>query len=147
MFRDQYDDELWIQKFGGTRMANFPVVLSLLFDEAGIVRGFRAVTDSRAALEDRGRAYLLRYFVMPLYGSEGWDCVARDPAPGETGVGDMYLNEVCRKTIDGKRVRVEAHFFRKPGQTGLDAYGQYEPGQFESLTSWEVFDANLLETE
>ncbi len=29
-FEDQYGEDLWIQRFGGTRLANFPVVLSLL---------------------------------------------------------------------------------------------------------------------
>ncbi|MDB5541452.1 MAG: hypothetical protein JWQ89_3179 [Devosia sp.] len=140
LFREQYDDELWIQKFVGTRMANFPVVLSLLFDESGIVRGYRAVTDARAPLQDRGKAYLFRFPIYERYGSEGWDCVERDPAPGETGVGKVYLNEVCEKDVDQKHVRVEAHFFRKPGQTGTDINGMFEPGQFESLTRWEVFD-------
>src|SRR5690242_16450428 len=35
-FHDQYGEELWLQRFGGTRLANFPVVLSLLFDDAGV---------------------------------------------------------------------------------------------------------------
>ena len=38
---------------------------------------------------------------------------------------------------------VEAHFFRKPGQTGTDATGMFEAGQYESLTRWEVYDASL----
>lgn len=147
MFRERYGEELWLQKYGGTRMANFPVVLSLLFDDDGMVRVFRVVTDARAALEDRGRAYLFRFFVLPMYGSDGWDCTERDPAPGESGVGDVYLNEVCTKAIDGKRVRIEAHFFRKPGQTGTDSQGMFEPGQYESLTRWEVFDASLPQFE
>jgi hypothetical protein len=143
LFREQFGEELWLQQFGGTRMANFPVVLSLLFDEAGVVRGFRVVTDTRAPLEDRGRAYLLRFRVFPMYGDEGWTCIDRPPAPGETGVGDTYLNQVCTKSTEGKYVRVEAHFFRRPGQTGVDVNGQFVPGEFESLTRWEVFDASL----
>lgn len=147
LFREQFDEELWIQQYGGTRMANFPVVLSLLFDDAGIVRGFRAVTDARAALRDRGVAYLLRFRIFPLYGSADWDCVNKPPEPGQTAVGEdptTFLNEVCRKEIDGKRVRVEAHFFRRPGQTGRNADGQFEAGQYESMTRWEVFDAAVV---
>ena len=147
LFRDTYGEELWIQQYGGTRVANFPVIMSLLFDEEGVARGFRVVTDPRAPVEDRGRAYLLRFRIFPLYGSEGWDCVDRPPAAGETGVGNTYLNQVCRKEVDGKRVRVEAHFFRRPGQTGVDANGLFEPGQYESMTRWEVFDATLPEQE
>ena len=143
MFRDEYNEELWIQQFGGTRIANFPVVLSLLFDDEGIVRAFRAVTDARAELEDRGRAYLLRFRVYALYGNNYWDCFKRPATGGITPVGDMYVNEVCRKEIDGKRVRVEAHVYRRPGQTGVDMQGMFMPGQFESMTRWEVFDATL----
>ena len=143
MFRDEYGEELWIQRFGGTRIANFPVVLSLLFDDAGVVRGFRAVTDSRAEMEDRNRAYLLRYRVYAHYGDDGWDCHTRPATGGITPVGDMYVNEVCRKEVDGKRVRVEAHVYRRPGQTGVDAQGMFLPGQFESMTRWEAFDATL----
>jgi hypothetical protein len=143
MFREQFGEELWLQQYGGTRMANFPVVLSLLFDDEGIARGFRVVTDTRAAIEDRGRAYLLRQRVMPIYGDDGWDCLDRPPKPGETGVGDVFINQVCRKTLDGKYVRIETHFFRRPGQTGVDINGQFVPGEYDSLTRWEVFDASL----
>lgn len=142
-FKDQYGEDLWIERFGGTRLANFPVVLSLLFDAGGVVRGFRAVTDSRAATQDRGRAYLFRFRVFQLYGEKGWDCKDLDPAPGETGVGEMFLKQICRKNIEGKHVRVEAHYFRKPGQTGVDIQGMFEPGQYESMTRWEAFDASV----
>ena len=96
-----------MQRYGGTRVANFPVVMSLLFDDQGIVRAFRAVTDSRASVDDRGKAYLLRFRLYPIYGSDGWNCVDREPAPGETGVGRTYLNQLCTKEIDGKWVRIE----------------------------------------
>lgn len=143
MFRDEYNEELWIQPFGGTRLANFPVVLSLLFDDEGVVRGFRAVTDARADMQDRGRAYLLRFRIFSLYGDGDWDCHTRPPTGGITPVGDMYVNDVCRKETDGKRVRVEAHVYRRPGQTGVNEQGLFMPGQFESMTRWDVFDATL----
>ncbi len=72
-----------------------------------------------------------------------WDCIDREPTPGQTGVGDSFLNQVCTLDIEGKHVRVEAHFFRRPGQTVVDANGMYFPGQYESLTRWEAFDASL----
>jgi hypothetical protein len=142
-FHDQYGEELWLQRFGGTRLANFPVVLSLLFDDAGVVRGFRAVTDARAGLEDRGRAYLFRLPVFQRYGTRDWACTDLPKAPGETGVGEMFIKQVCTKDVDGRHVRVETHYFRKPGQTGLDIQGMFEPGQYESSTRWEAFDLTL----
>jgi hypothetical protein len=144
LFHEQYDEELWLQPFGGTRVANFPVVMSLLFDDDGISRGFRAVTDSRAETRDRSRAYLLRFRVYAHYGSEGWDCEEYGPRFGRTPVGNNYVDEICTKSVDDKFVRVEAHVFRKPGQTGVDITGQFVPGQFESLTRWEAWDADFV---
>ena len=142
LFHDEFNEELWIQQYGGTRVANFPVVMSLLFDENGVTRGFRAVTDSRAAREDRGRAYLLRFRVYSKYGEDGWECQNFEPRLGRTPVGKTYVDEICTKQMDGKLLRVEAHVFRKPGQTGVDSKGMFEAGQFESSTRWEVWDAS-----
>jgi hypothetical protein len=147
-FRDEYDDELWIQRFVGTRMANFPVVLSLLFDDQGISRGFRAITDERAPTEDRGRAYLFRYRVMELYNPALWTCVSIPPSDGETPVGDTYVHDICKQTTaDGKFVRVSAEFYRKRGQTGHDINGMYVEGEYKSMTRWEVFDPALPNVE
>lgn len=143
LFADQFDEELWIQQYGGTRVANFPVVMSLLFDEAGIVRAFRAVTDDRADVRDRGRSYLLRFRVYSHYGDGPWDCVNGEPSEERRAVGTMFVDEVCSKQVDGKIVRVETHVHRRPGQTGLDSQGMFEAGQFESNTRWEVWDASL----
>jgi hypothetical protein len=144
MFKERYDDELWIQKYGGTRMANQPVVMSLLFDETGIVRGFRVVTDQRAPGEERGKAYLFRLAVMSKYATQDkWACIKQPPGPGITPVGGVYINDVCELSQDGKNIRVEAHLYRKEGQTGVDYQGMYAAGQYESLTRWEVLDASL----
>lgn len=147
LFKEQFHQDPWFQRYGGTRVANFPVVMSLLFDKDGISRGFRVVTDSRAPTEDRGRSYLLRFRVYPIYGSEGWTCTDRKPAPGETGVGNTYLNQLCTKEVDGKYVRVEGQFFRRPGQTGVDVNGDYVAGQYQAGTRWEVFDASVVHAE
>jgi hypothetical protein len=147
LFHEQYDEELWLQPFGGTRVANFPVVMSLLFDENGVSRGFRAVTDSRAETRDRSKAYLLRFRVYSHYGSDGWGCENFKPRFGRTPVGTNYVDEVCTKSVDGKFVRVEGHAFRKPGQTGVDMTGMFAPGEFESQTRWEAWDASFERVE
>ncbi len=147
LFKEQFHEDPWFQRYGGTRVANFPVVLSLLFDKDGVTRGFRAVTDSRAGTEERGKSYLLRFRIYPLYGSDGWNCIDRQPAPGETGVGNTYLNQLCTKLVDGKWVRVEGQFFRRPGQTGVDVNGEFVPGQYQAMTRWEVFDASVVHPE
>ena len=56
---------------GGTRFDQFPVVLSVLFDEDGISRGIRIVTDQRAPVGDRARAHLLPLQIIPRYAARG----------------------------------------------------------------------------
>src|SRR5690242_4977112 len=70
----RYDDELeyWakanqfataIRKFSGTKVFDFPVVLSARFDDDGILKGIRIVSDPRDTSRDREEAYLLRNFL------------------------------------------------------------------------------------
>ena len=60
----RYDDELeyWakandfateIKKFSGTKVYDFPVVLSARFDERGTLAGIRIVSDPRDTSRDR----------------------------------------------------------------------------------------------
>jgi hypothetical protein len=147
----RYDDELeyWakannfateIEKFSGTKVYDFPVVLSGRFDEAGALAGLRIVSDPRDASRDRDEAYLLRNFLTARYGRDGWDCVDLAPAEGETPVGRTFIKQRCRKTIPGSAVaEIEAHFFRKKGQSQYDPQsGRTTEGQFESLTRFEL---------
>ena len=142
---EQYGQAPWFKKFAGTRVANFAVVMSVLFDSNGIARGFRVVTDPRAGLQERAQAYLLALRILPEYGREGWSCVDREPGPREAPVGEFHLNRFCQKQTNGKLVTVESHLFRKAGQTGVDLSGQPVPGDYESLTIWEVYDQAFLD--
>jgi hypothetical protein len=143
---EQYGESPWFKKYSGTRVANFAVVMSMLFDEQGIARVFRVVTDQRAGAAERGGAYMLRLRVQPRYGNDGWSCIDHEPGLRETPVGDMYINQICEKQIDGKLVTIESHLFRKAGQTGVDLQGHPIAGDYESLAIWEVADAAFLET-
>src|SRR5438270_12564807 len=147
----RYDDELeyWakannfateIEKFSGTKVYDFPVVLSARFDEAGVLACLRIVSDPRDASRDRDEAYLLRNFLTARYGRDGWDCLDLAPAEGETPVGRTFIKQRCRKAIPGSAVaEIEAHFFRKKGQSQYDPQsGRTTEGQFESLTRFEL---------
>jgi hypothetical protein len=98
-------------------------------------------------MDERSRAYLLRFRIFTRYGEDGWTCVDRPPSQGRTPVGKEYLDQTCTKSMPGKRVSVVAHIFRRPGETGVDSTGQFLPGQFESLTRWEVWEASLPPTK
>ncbi|MFO1184978.1 MAG: hypothetical protein U1E56_09350 [Bauldia sp.] len=129
----------WVWKFSGTIVAGFPVIASVLFDNDGVVRAIRMVTDPRAPLEKRRFAYMLRFPVERRYGMAGWECVAIPPAPGETKIGDDFIKNHCEKTIPERVVVIENRFYRKPGQTGF-INGQYTPGEYESSARVEIWD-------
>ncbi|HEY4403084.1 MAG TPA: hypothetical protein VGN55_00420 [Xanthobacteraceae bacterium] len=147
----RYDDELeyWakannfateIEKFSGTKVYDFPVVLSARFDETGVLSGLRIVSDPRDTSRDRDEAYLLRNFLTARYGRDGWDCVDLPAAEGETPVGRTFIKQRCRKSIPGLLVaEIETHFFRKKGQSQYDPQsGRTTEGQFESIARFEL---------
>jgi hypothetical protein len=146
----RYDDELeyWakahrsrtlIAQYAGTKVLDFPVIVSGLFDTAGTLAGLRIVTDPQASPQDRKQAYTLTNFLKARYGSEGWNCADTPPAPGETPVGNLYINQRCSK-LAGREVRVvlETKFLRKPGQAEFSSSGKLTVGQFESSTRLEL---------
>jgi hypothetical protein len=135
------DDPLFAGEQTGTRVAGHPVILSALFDDAGVLRGIRMVSDPRATPLERRMAHLLKVAVMNHYGPEGWTCVDTPPDPGETPVGGVFIKQRCQKTTPERAMTVEAHFLRKPGQNAVDPETHdYTQGQFESWTRFELFD-------
>ena len=134
------DDDQYTRKIG-TRVAGHPVILSVLFDDGGILRAIRFVTDPRAAPPERRMAHLLRLAAINHYGPQGWTCAHEPPAAGETPVGGIFIKQKCRKTTAERDMRLEAHFLRKPGQSETDpATGEYRAGQYESWTRFELMD-------
>jgi hypothetical protein len=147
----RYDDELeyWakahrartlIAQYAGTKVLDFPVILSGLFDADGALAGLRIVTDPQASPQDRKQAYTLSNFFNARYGSDGWDCIDTPAAPGETPVGTLYINRRCTKLANGDmRVVLGTKFLRKPGQAEFSSSGKLTVGQFESSTRLELF--------
>jgi hypothetical protein len=125
----------------GTRVAGHPVVLSVLFDDGGILRGIRMVSDPRAAPAERRMAHLLGVAVIDRYGTDGWTCTNLAPSEGESAVGGVFIKQRCEKMLPGRALTVETHFLRKPGQHDIDPEtGDYTHGEFESWTRFELFD-------
>ncbi len=125
----------------GTRVAGHPVVLSALFDDGGMLRGIRMVSDPRANPAERRMAHLLSVAVIDRYGTEGWDCTDFPPAEGESAVGGVFVKRRCAKTLPGRVLTVETHFLRKPGQHDVDPEThEYTHGEFESRTRFELYD-------
>ena len=146
----RYDDqpEYWaraqeaptlILLFAGTTAYSRPVIVSILIDEAGIVQGFRLVTDPNTTIEKRRDAYTLRNFLFGRYG-DGWQCTDTPPEEGETPVGTTFVKEVCTTGWRGTNITLASNFFRKPGQATYDPRTNVPTqGQFESSARLEVF--------
>jgi len=146
----RYDDELeyvakahrsrtLIAQYGGTKVLDFPVIVSGLFDADGALAGLRIVTDPQASAQDRKQAYTLTNFFKARYGNEGWDCTDTPPGPGETPVGTLYINRRCTKLAKGDmRTVLETRFLRLSGQAEFSSSGKLTVGQFESSTRLEL---------
>jgi hypothetical protein len=151
----RYDDELeyWakahrartlIAQYAGTKVLDFPVILSGLFDASGTLAGLRIVTDPQANPQDRKQAYTLTNFFKARYGSDGWDCTDTPPAPGENPVGTLYINRRCAKLVKGDmRAVLETRFLRKSGQAEFSGSGKLTVGQFESSTRLELLRPDI----
>lgn len=148
-----HDDERAVAKFAGTHEEGFPVIVSALFDDAGVLRGIRMVTDARpehrndvveADRRKRDEAHGLASVMASRFDMDpARDCRSLPPAEGETAVGDLFVKRVCERTARGRHIVVRANFFRKPGQSGYDprAPGQLTRGQFESSARVEVLES------
>jgi hypothetical protein len=146
----RYDDELeyWakahrartlIAQYAGTKVLDFPVILSGLFDAGGTLAGLRIVTDSQTNPQDRKQAYTLANFFKARYGGDGWDCADIPRAAGENPVGTLYINQRCAKLVKGDmRAVLETRFLRKPVQAEFSGSGKLTVGQFESSTRLEL---------
>jgi len=146
----RYDDELeyrarahraqtMIAQYAGTKVFDFPVIVSALFDADGVLAGLRIVSDPGVSPQERKQAYTLSNFLKGRYGSDGWACVDTPPAPGETPIGALYINQRCTKLVKGDmRAALETRFFRKPGQAEFSSSGKLTVGQFESSTRLEL---------
>src|SRR4051812_29393 len=139
----EYDDELEyiarakdlemnITRWAGTTEVRFPVIVSALFDDAGLLQGIRLVTDPRADYQDqiteanlrkRAEAYVLGGVLAARYGIEASrDCQALPPAEGESAVGMLLIKQSCTKDDEAsnRRILLRANFYRKPGQSGTN---------------------------
>jgi hypothetical protein len=146
----RYDDELeyrakahrartLIAQYAGTKVLDFPVIVSGLFDAGGTLAGLRVVTDPQIGPQDRKQAYTLSHFFKARYGGDGWDCIDNPAAPGEAPVGTLYINQRCTKLVKGDmRAVLETRFLRRPGQAEFSSSGKLTVGQFESSTRLEL---------
>jgi hypothetical protein len=133
----------WVDRISGTVIASFPVIISALFDDQGVVRGLRAVTDPRTTPDKRRFGYLFKVVIDRRFGENGWTCQDLQRVPGETSIGDIYVKQRCEKDFPDRHMYTVQRFYRRPGQTGFDAQGNHIPADFESSTRLEIWDPSV----
>ena len=126
-------------------MYEFPVVASLLIDDAGVVRGERMATDPRQQLSrDRKSFWELGNFLRQRYGEDGWTCTDLLLDEGENQIGPTFLKNHCEKNVEGMHLILEQRLFQKKGQQFIDPVtGEKQAQAFESGTRFEMYDAAL----
>jgi len=135
------DNPLFASQHTGTRVAGHPVILSALFDDGGVLRGIRFMSDPRGTPIERRMAHLLSVAIVNHYGTGGWTCTDLPTAEGESAVGGIFIKQDCSKATPERVMKVETRFLRRPGQHGIDpATNEYTEGQFESSTRFELDD-------
>ncbi len=137
-------DELRAEVLQDSKLGDFSILASGLFDNDGVLRGIRAVTDDRVPDRARRQAHRMAVFVHMLYRDEGWTCEDVPPAAGEEPVGNVLIKRDCRKvTDDGYLVLTEQRYLRRPGQSIIDpANGQLRPSLFVSTSRFELYQAD-----
>jgi hypothetical protein len=141
-----------VARWAGTTEKGFPVIVSALFSDDGILKAVRLVSDPRpdhrddttdADLKPRAQAYLLGGFIAARFDIEAArDCTALPPANGESSVGDDFVKQSCQRTDTsaGRKIALRVNYFRKPGESGTNPQmpSQLTSGQFESSIRLEV---------
>jgi hypothetical protein len=138
------ENEALIKRLSGTRVAGQQIILSVLFDDEGVSRGIRMITDPRAPVGERRAGHMFRLVIFQRYGSQGWNCTDLPAAEGETPVAGVWVKMDCEKKTPERHLFVQSRLFRKAGQYDMDPVTR-EPGvgQFESSTRFEIFDPSV----
>ena len=149
----RYDDEIEYyalamnlqpiaERYHGTRFGSFPVIVSALMDDQGILRGYRVVTDDRVSIRERRVAYSMAILARSRLKGE-WTCEKLPLADGETPIGRAYTKEDCIGTsAAGHSMILQSRDFHRRGQSAIDPHsGRVREGLYESTARLEVFDA------
>src|SRR5260370_8112005 len=110
-------DRLWAGEKAGRGVAGHAVILSVLFDRGGVLRGLRFITDPRAAPHERRMAHMLRLAVINRYQPSGWTCTDFPAAEGETPLGGVFLKHRCGKATPQPRLILQPPSLHNPPHT------------------------------
>ena len=129
---------------GGTSVYAHQVIVSVLVDGGGVVRGIRIVTDNRVSDRDRRIQVTLARNLKARYTASNFACEELPPAAGELPVGKVFEHEVCtaENVQKRQRLRLESIYARRRGQEAINRETQKtNSGYFVSATRFEIVEA------
>jgi uncharacterized protein YjbI with pentapeptide repeats len=123
-----------------TSVYAIPIIASALFDDNGILRGIRMVTDPRVPLVVREKGASLSGFLQSRYGDTGWSCADLPVADGETAYRGALIKHRCERfDPDGMALLLETYNYRRAGQNAVDPFTRVPTeGQFVSATRFQA---------
>ena len=152
----QYDDEIeywalannlqiYADRYHGTKYGNYEIIASALFDDHGVLRCYRALTDDRVTVRRRFTAYQMSEYVLQQYSPAPWNCVDLPVAEGETPVAKRLIKQNCKGTTpDGTTLVIETRLLRRAGQKMVDPFsGVVRGDRFVASSRFEVLDPSV----
>ncbi len=138
------DDE--ILRNSANSLASQPIVTSLLIDAAGLVQGYRVVTDPRAPTAVRIEAYALSAVFKGHYGESAWVCTELPPGERERRIDNALVKESCAFAGNGRVHKLETRRLYKGGQDlALNPRSLAEAAaDIESTTRLEVYSQSAV---
>ena len=130
-----YRDPAEIARFSANVFYGQPIVTSLLIDDAGLVQGYRFVTDPRAPTDLRLVAHTLTTIVKGQFRDGTWQCTDEPPADREQPVDGTFVKQDCAMVSADRVTLLQGRLLRKAGQGDF----RIAEGYFESSTRLEVF--------
>jgi hypothetical protein len=136
-----YRDPLEIGRYSANTLFRQPIMTSLMIDAAGLVQGFRVITDTRAPIEVRLLAHDLYPILKGMFNDAPWMCVDLPPGDREAPHEGLFIKANCEQVAPLRYMKAEGRHMHKPGQDVREAVRLMDNalGAFESSARLEVY--------
>ena len=139
-------EERIINRYSANTFFRQPIITSLMIDEAGLVQGYRVITDPRARPEVRIEGFMLSGPFKGMFSDAPWACANIPRGERQEPIEGIFINTVCELRSEAHVVKLEVHHFLKPGQDlrNIQRHLEVEAGEFESSTRLEVYSTEAV---
>ena len=139
-------EERIINRYSANTFFRQPIITSLMIDDAGLVQGYRVITDPRAHPEVRIEGFMLSGPFKGMFSDAPWTCTNFPPGERQEPIEGIFINTACELRSEAHVVKLVVHHFFKPGQDlrAIQRFLDVALGQFESSTRLEVYGAEAV---